>query len=420
MFKFLKLKTHLLHLLKNNKITYVSLFLRVAGLVGRVVLMFFLAKNLSVEEMGFYGLFTATITYALFIVGADFYTFSEREILKSTESDYSRIIKNHFIFFLCSYLFVFLSSISLFIFKIISWKWVSFFYLLLFLENFSQELFRLLVSLKKVVLAQTVAFFRLGAWTYLLFFYAFFNFHIGLNEVFIFWILGSLTACLIGMWYLIKQDWFQWSSAKVDFFWIKKGIIASKMMFANTLCWRALFSMDRYILLLFTDTSTLGIYSFYSNFSNSLLTLLDTGILSQYYPNLVQSYQNQKKDRADLKMNIVKKIIQYGIAFSLIIIVLVYSSFFFIQTKSYSHYWYILILLLISNLIQSISFVPHYVLYALNKDKSIMVLSIQVLAIFCILSICMSYLLGIIGICFSFIISFLFLAVRKFNLTNEL
>ena len=48
------------------------------GMVCKFLLIFFLARILPPEELGTYGLFTATVGYALYFLGLDFYTYSGR------------------------------------------------------------------------------------------------------------------------------------------------------------------------------------------------------------------------------------------------------------------------------------------------------------------------------------------------------
>lgn len=55
-----------------------NLALRAATLFSKFALVFVLAKFLETSEVGLYGLLAATISYVLFALGFDFYTFSTR------------------------------------------------------------------------------------------------------------------------------------------------------------------------------------------------------------------------------------------------------------------------------------------------------------------------------------------------------
>ncbi|MGN6620788.1 MAG: hypothetical protein ACTHKR_06965, partial [Sphingomonas sp.] len=59
-----------------------NVVLRFGTLGVRFIFVFFLAKYLDASSVGYYGLFTATITYALYFVGLDYYVFTSREIVK--------------------------------------------------------------------------------------------------------------------------------------------------------------------------------------------------------------------------------------------------------------------------------------------------------------------------------------------------
>ena len=148
--------------LSNVKTIYGSLLIRVFGLSGRFILLLALAKHFSIEIVGYYGIFTVTIMYSLFLVGADFYTYTTRILLESNNNEWTFIIKNQFTFYCFSYLIVSLCTFPLFYFNIIRWEWLWWFYGLLFFENFTQEIYRLLIAIDLPLKGHIIAFFRIA------------------------------------------------------------------------------------------------------------------------------------------------------------------------------------------------------------------------------------------------------------------
>ncbi len=73
----------------------VNVGLRSATLASRFLFIFFLAKFLTPAEVGYYGIFTATVGYALYFVGLDFYVYTTREILKAEEAQRGTILTAH-------------------------------------------------------------------------------------------------------------------------------------------------------------------------------------------------------------------------------------------------------------------------------------------------------------------------------------
>ena len=67
--------------------------LRIATLASRFLFIFFLAKYLDSASFGYYGLFAAAVSYCLYFVGMDFYTYVTREILKTPNDQRGRLLK---------------------------------------------------------------------------------------------------------------------------------------------------------------------------------------------------------------------------------------------------------------------------------------------------------------------------------------
>lgn len=77
----------------------INFSLRGATFGTRFLIIFFLAKYLDPAEAGLYGIFTASVGYAMYFVGLDFYTYVCREIVEtpSTQRDHcglSNSVKN--------------------------------------------------------------------------------------------------------------------------------------------------------------------------------------------------------------------------------------------------------------------------------------------------------------------------------------
>src|SRR5690606_20238622 len=113
-------------------------------LIGRFLLIFFLARFLEPAELGLYGLFSATISYALYLLGFDFYTFTTREVLRRERSEWGGLLKSQL--GLSAVLYgVFLPLLVLiFVQGLLPWQLAGLFFVLLVLEHLTQELGRLL------------------------------------------------------------------------------------------------------------------------------------------------------------------------------------------------------------------------------------------------------------------------------------
>ena len=78
-----------------NSARLLNLGLRSATLGTRFLFIFFLAKYLDPASVGYYGIFTATLGYAIYFVGLDFYTYVSREIVKAPADQRGKLLKGH-------------------------------------------------------------------------------------------------------------------------------------------------------------------------------------------------------------------------------------------------------------------------------------------------------------------------------------
>jgi len=67
--------------------------LRGLSMVSRFFLIFALAKLLTSTELGQFGLMVSTVMFCVLIVGADFYTYSQRELLARGPEGWSFVIQ---------------------------------------------------------------------------------------------------------------------------------------------------------------------------------------------------------------------------------------------------------------------------------------------------------------------------------------
>ncbi|EPA0061532.1 lipopolysaccharide biosynthesis protein [Enterobacter cloacae] len=355
-----------------------NLLIRGATLASRFILVIFIAKFLSAEELGAYSLFAASIAYALFFVGMDFYTFSSREILSVDKSLWFGIVKNQFVFYLLFYFIGFPLIYTLFYFGFLPKQFILWFYLILVAEHLAQESMRLLVVLDKAFLANISLFIRSGVWVYAAVIIMFFS--DGLREVTTIlglWLVGSSLSILLVIPQLKRLHQISASSQKIDFSWMLQGIKVAIPLLIGTLALRSIYLVDRYSLSYFANLSAVGIYSFYSSFASALLAFVDAVVVMQIYPKIVSSVKNN-----DLNGLVYykRKFVKLVSILSLILVVLlpvgVYLLLLWMNKSEYLEYIPLLALLMLSSIIYSYALLPHYELYAHNEDKKIITSSV--------------------------------------------
>lgn len=398
-----------------------NLLIRGATLASRFVLVIFIAKFLSTEELGAYSLFAASITYALFFVGMDFYTFSSREILSVDKSLWFGIVKNQFVFYLLFYFIGFPLIYSLFYFGFLPKQFILWFYLILVAEHLAQESMRLLVVLDKAFLANISLFIRSGVWVYAAVVIMFFS--DGLREVTTIlglWLVGSSLSILLVIPQLKRLHQISASSQKIDFSWMLQGIKVAIPLLIGTLALRSIYLVDRYSLSYFSNLSAVGIYSFYSSFASALLAFVDAVVVMQIYPKIVSSVKNNDLNGlVYYKRKFVKSVSILSLILVVLLPVGVYLLLLWMNKSEYLEYIPLLALLMLSSIIYSYALLPHYELYAHNEDKKIITSSVLAAIVGVIIMPVGAYYYGVYGVAGGQVLAVTFLYVYKIMLLKK-
>ena len=180
------------------KIKIINLILRGLTLGSKFLLSIYLVKFLSLEANGEYGIFVATVSLLTYILGMDFYSFNNREILQNNIADAGNKIKNQFILFFYIYLIVLPLLYFLGLFNFIGDEYLLLFYVILIFDHISTELYRLLVVFSKPIQANINLFLRTGIWILVLISAWHYNLNDlkNLESVFYFWMIGSVISVI--------------------------------------------------------------------------------------------------------------------------------------------------------------------------------------------------------------------------------
>ncbi|MFW2762175.1 hypothetical protein ACN6Q9_03580, partial [Acinetobacter baumannii] len=84
----------------------INLSIRALTLLGKFILLFYMAKFLSAEEVGVYGLFVVLVSYSLYAVGFDFYTFSTRELVLKDKKEWGSFLKSQSFLIIFAYIVI--------------------------------------------------------------------------------------------------------------------------------------------------------------------------------------------------------------------------------------------------------------------------------------------------------------------------
>jgi|TARA_R100000049_G_C1944774_1_gene89638 hypothetical protein len=344
-------------------------------------------------------LFTAAIGYALLCVGLDFYIYTAREFAETEFKKRGSLLKNQVVLVLILYLlltpiiFVFLPEAG------IPQKFLWWFLVILIFEHLNQELHRLFIVLSKQLIASTLLFIRQGSWALAIAGLMVLNENYrNLNTVMLLWTSASGVAALIGVCKLHSFRFGGWRH-RVDWVWIKDGLAVSGAFLIATLALRSIQTIDRFWLESLSGTEIVGAYVLFFGIASTLSVLLDAAVFSFKYPELLSLANSGDLIKIEF---IVKKMFATSmiiiILFSIVSISIVSYSIDWLEQPVYErniciYYWSLSGIIFLS-----LSMIPHYALYALKSDRSIILSHMSALIFFCTLVPKLSDKLGYISV----------------------
>lgn len=370
--------------MNDRRTILLDLCVRGLALSGKFLLIFMIAKNLSSQDVGFYGLYTGTISIVLYFVGLDFYTYSTREILlDDNKKHFWNMIFNQFCFFIISYIIAAIAWPDILKFSGIEKFYILGFCILIF-EHISQEIYRLLIVVGEISQANFQLFIRNGLWAYICSVGIFLHV-IDILNILTFWSIFSFLSCIYGAFILIRKVPIKNATVNVDLKWIFQGVKISAFFFVGTLFLRSVSYFDKVLALKISDLSYVGIYVFYFGIGNAVQSVLDLMVIARIYPGFVKNIQNNnlKASRVDIK-EFYKKIIINGGGLYILSIPACYIVVMLTGKTEYADLflWYILII--VNNMLINLSMPYHYQLYAQRLDKLIVIINMISFLIFII------------------------------------
>lgn len=393
----------------------IVLFLKV-GSMG-IKFMFFsilLPKEMAVSDYGAISLLITTITFFIFIIGFDFYNYAHRDFINDDKKSIVLKLFNQFLF---NFL-IFILIIPLFYgaMKYNDLPFIKICLILLFTEYFGQELYRLLIVFSKPILGNIILFFRSSFWIIaLIFFHYYSKIDFSIFNILIYWILGNSLLFLITIIYSLRYKHLKINNLKIDYLWIKNGIRISIPFLLSTIALKTIELSDRYVIKYFYTNEEVGVYSFYSNVSNSLNVFISTSVVIMMYPKILKSFKNNEIKKSKTLIKTYKKeMILFLFLFCVLIIMFINPLINWVGKEEYSQELSTFWILLLASILFNLSLIPHVILYALSKDRKIIIPVIWAAVVNLVSNIIFVPYFGILGAGISTFLSFLIILSMKY------
>ena len=398
-------------------IPILNLLFRGLAIAGRFLVLIGIGRYLSETELGIYGLFYTSIILAIYFIGLDFYTYNTREIIGREYTERLPLLRDQLVFHLLVYLVAIPLLLPVFYYDVIPFRFIIWFYLILIFEHLSQEFFRIFTALSKSVFANFITFIRSGAWAFVLAIAWIMHIEslINLHTIWIAWFLGSFVSVIISVIYLFKLNLGTIKHNRVNWPWIKKGILISLPFFVSSLCFRLIEHTNRYFIDFFQSKDLVGIFTLFASSANLISVIVFTTIIMVDYPVLYEYYiHRQNEDYLKRKKKFIRKVIYISLAAGILAAVLIHPLLYLIgKHEIYDPHIIVFYILIGANILYNLSLIPHYLLYIKKKDYQIMITTLAGLVVSLILNYLLVLWFAITGAALTMLISFFVILTLK-------
>jgi O-antigen/teichoic acid export membrane protein len=371
----------------NFNVRHIQFFLRGITLLSRVIFLLFIAKNLSVAEVGFYGFIAALIFATVFIVGFEYGNYSSRHIIKCrTFICKQEVVVNLTIFGLIMF-FLFASLLCL---VTLSMEWfdsyqflknssiILFFIFIAYGESYIAEHKKILISLSHPIYSGVVDFIKGGIWAYLLIIFVLVGWmELNLKSIFLMWsifvVLGAIMLFIKLKKFYNKKIFFSLPS----FDTYRQQISSSLPFFLSGLFLVLIELSGRVSLQIAGLNVEAGVYTLYAGFIFSIPLFVWSSSVAFDHPQIIKSHEDGDIKKSDYLVIVMLK---RSLLICVALIALLYISFdvliYVVEKEEYLNYISQFHLFLIIPIMHVFDTHLYYMLYTRHMDKLIAISAI--------------------------------------------
>jgi O-antigen/teichoic acid export membrane protein len=381
-----------------------SLSIRAFALAARLLLSLFLAKYLTLEEVGQFGLVSALTIGGPAILGFGLNYFANREIALLNEPQSTRRIRDRLAISCSTYLLVALTIIPLA--KIAHGASTSLAILIasvFAIESILMDFHYSLIALQRAVAANFLTFLRSAVWVYPFMIAAYSIPTLrNIDALLMFWACGLTAGSIYAYAQLCAKSSRSLKGEPVDLKWFSQFWRKSKLVYLSDIAIFIFAFSDRFVLGTLVPMSVLGGFIFYSTVANAVQLLASAAIVQTITPILIKHAEG--RDAAQLKaffLNELRNALLLAAALSGLIFILSKPLIEFLGKKTLAEYHLLLPILLVTAVLKVGSDMFSQLLYALRRDQQWAVANIGAATSFVLLAMAFAKPYGVYGVAYS-------------------
>lgn len=332
---------------------------------SRFAMMILLVRELDHREVTSFSAINALTLLLVYLVGMDLYISASRRIAVD-KIEFHKLISNQLIFSGIS------CAIVVFATLLLGGESRILIAALIVSELVSQEVYRLHISHGSYHIANVVQFIKTGSWAVLVVALLAAGKINSIADILELWLIGSLSACLVGGMYL--RRYFlefkfapSWPLFRSEFF-------RNVLIFSSSLSLLLFNTIDRLILERSSQESGAA-YVFYATLAGSISTLIYAGVVNPAYSKIITANGDIRLVSSALRaMNRQIYILLLGAVTG--VAITIYPLIVFIERPYLLQNIDILLVCMMNVVILAFAMMPHYKLLAFKRDAEIAIASV--------------------------------------------
>jgi len=278
-----------------NKTVFTSiaiLTMRASILACKFGLVIFIGRYLDLASLGLFGLASGAVSLGSVVIGMGMVHLIMRDAVTLSLVRVTSDLRHYWCFTTSVYVLVLICAVSITITLGASELWWLVIVIMLF-EHFGSDVFLLLTSIERPVLANVSAFLRGAAWILVYIPIAVWDPTFRSDIVlFEFWLGGSVSAFLLFVWASRSWPWKAAFSLPFKLAWITTTIRKAFVIYVSELSFVGSQYLDRYLVTLFLGLQLAGVYFLYWSVANAVGTFVSMVVFQIQRPRLIRAYHD--------------------------------------------------------------------------------------------------------------------------------
>lgn len=267
--------------------------MRISGIASKFLLGLFIAKLMSLTDLGIYGLLQGQVAILPIVLRLGLNRQVARELTDAKHSEQSLLISGYFSPYVILYVLALALATALAMTHAIPWLAVIVVGLVAG-EHLVMDGYDFLIQLRRPFAANVVLAVLSTSWPMAFIVAAYFEpSWRTIYALSVFWLVGSMAAAMLIATFLRSHlSAFHLPSIER----LRRSIRASALLYGNSLASTATIYLDRYLVGAFLSLELAGVYFFFWQVGTAIYNLVNSGLMSFARPHLVSAYQAGDED----------------------------------------------------------------------------------------------------------------------------